>query len=126
MAYIKNLEEETVQNNDYRRVIYTDNTMQLVLMSIEPGDDIPKEVHATIDQFIRVETGEGKAIIGGSEHTLSDGSAVIIPKNTEHQIINTSETEKLKLYTIYTPSQHKDGTVHKTRAEAMEAEEHHH
>lgn len=126
MAYIKNLEEETVHNEDYRRVIFTDKNMQLVLMSIEPGENIPKEVHDGIDQFIRVEAGEGKAVIGDSEHLLSDGSAVVIPKGSEHEIINTSKTEKLKLYTIYTPPEHEDGTVHKTRAEAIEAEKHHH
>lgn len=122
MAYIPNIEEETLKNSYFRKVIYTDPRMQLVLMSIEPGENIPKEVH-DLDQFIRIEAGEGKAILNGEEFSLKDGSVVIVPKGTEHEIVNTGG-EPLKLYTIYTPPEHEDGTVHKTRAEALAAEEH--
>lgn len=124
--YIQNLEEETVQNTDYRRVIFTGNNVQLVLMSIKPGENIPKEVHDDVDQFIRIEAGEGKAILDGKEYALHDDSAIIIPQGTEHEIQNVSETETLKLYSIYTPPEHPDATVHTTFAEALEAEKHHH
>ena len=122
--YIKNIEEETLANEYFRKVIYTDSRMQLVLMSIAPNENIPRETHSTIDQFIRVERGEGKAVLNGEEFMLNDGSVIIIPKDVEHEIINLSTTSALKLYTIYTPPQHADGTIHKTRAEAIEAEEH--
>ena len=122
--YINNIEEETLANEYFRKVIYTDSNLQLVLMTIQPGENIPKETHTGIDQFIRIEAGEGEARLGGEIFPLTDGSAIIIPKGTEHEIVNTSETEALKLYTIYTPPEHKDGTIHKTREEAIAAEEH--
>ena len=124
-TYIKNLEEETIQNNDYRRVLYTGAYMQLVLMSIEPGENIPEEKH-NLDQFIRVESGEGTAIVNGESFELKDDTAIIIPKETMHEIVNTSKGHPLKLYSIYTPPEHPEGTVHTTRAEALEAEAHHH
>ena len=124
--YIKNIEEDTLSNNYFRKVIYTDPNMQLVLMSIEPGENIPKEIHNNIDQFIRIEKGEGMAILNSEEFALNDGSVIIIPKGVEHEIINTSKDQVLKLYTIYTPPEHEDETIHKTRAEALIAEEHYH
>lgn len=124
--YIQNLEEETVRGADYRRVLFTGTNIQLVIMSLKPGENIPQEVHGDIDQFIRVEAGEGKAILGGTEYLLKDDSAIIIPQGTEHEIINTSETDDLKLYTIYTPPEHPPHTVHHTRDEAIAAEEAHH
>jgi mannose-6-phosphate isomerase-like protein (cupin superfamily) len=95
-------------------------------MSLKPGEDIGKETHPDIDQFIRVEDGQGKAVIDGQEYDLEDGSAIVIPAGAEHNVINTSSIEVLKLYTIYTPPEHPDGTVHKTKAEADAYEEEHH
>lgn len=117
-GYITNLEEETVNNIDYRRVLYTGKNSQLVLMSIEPSDEIGMEVHE-LDQFIRVEAGEGVAILDGVEHALADGVAVVIPAGADHNVINTG-TEPLKLYSIYSPPEHKDGTVHATKADEVE------
>jgi len=122
--YIRNIEEATLANENFRTVIYTDARMQLVLMTIQPNENIPKETHGSVDQFLRIEQGEGKAILDGKEFLLADGSVIIIPKGVEHEIINTSSTESLKLYTIYTPPEHADGTIHKTREEAIAAEEH--
>ena len=122
--YIRNIEEATLANENFRTVIYTDARMQLVLMTIQPNENIPKETHGSVDQFLRIEQGEGKAILDGKEFLLADGSVIIIPKGVEHEIINTSSTESLKLYTIYTPPEHADGTIHKTSEEAIAAEEH--
>jgi mannose-6-phosphate isomerase-like protein (cupin superfamily) len=122
MAYFKNIEEEALANENFRKVIYTDPRLQLVLMSLKPGEDIGMEVH-DLDQFIRIEKGMGKAILDGEEFALQDGSAVIVPKGTNHNILNTS-TNPMKLYTIYTPPNHAEGTTHRTKAEAEVAEEH--
>jgi mannose-6-phosphate isomerase-like protein (cupin superfamily) len=119
-GYIVNLEKETVENTDYRRVLYTAKNSQLVLMNIQPNDEIGSEVHE-LDQFIRIESGKAKAILDGVEHEMEDDFAVVIPAGTEHNIINTGDKE-LKLYSIYSPPEHKDGTVHKTKAD--EEEEH--
>jgi mannose-6-phosphate isomerase-like protein (cupin superfamily) len=94
-------------------------------MSLAPGEDIGLETHDGVDQFIRVEAGQGIALLDGDEHDLTDGSAVVIPAGTEHNIMNLSKQKALKLYTLYTPPQHPDGTIHKTRAEAMAAEQEH-
>lgn len=123
-GYLANIEEKTQENQYFRQVLFTAPHSQLVVMSIAPGEDIGMEIHKG-DQFIRVETGTGKAILNGQEHELGDGSAVVIPAGTEHNIVNMSRSEPLKLYTIYSPPQHADGTVHKTRAEAMAAEHQH-
>lgn len=120
-GYIVNIEEETLTNTDYRRVLYTGENSQLVVMSIEPGDEIGEEVHE-LDQFIRIEKGQAKVVLNQTdEHMLEDDFAVIIPAGTAHNVINTGE-EVLKLYSIYTPPEHKDGTVHPTKAD--EKEEH--
>ena len=116
-GYMINLEEETLNNQDYRRVLYTAPHSQLVLMSIAPGDDIGEEVHAEHDQFIRVEKGAGQAIIGDSQYDLADGVAIIIPAGQRHNVINTSQTEPLQLYTVYTPPEHPEGKVHHTKAD---------
>jgi mannose-6-phosphate isomerase-like protein (cupin superfamily) len=121
-----NVELKTIKNTNYREVLVTGQNMQLVLMSLKPGEDIPKEVHTDIEQFIRAEAGEGMALIGGKEYPLKDGDAVIVPCGVEHYIKNTSETEDLKLYTIYAGPEHPDGTIHKTKAEADAYEEEHH
>lgn len=123
-GYVANIEDLSLANETFRTVLYTDTRLQLVVMSLKPLEDIGSETHDDVDQFIRVEAGEGKAILDGVEHPLRDGSVVIIPQGTEHNIVNTSSEHPMKLYTLYAPPEHKDGTVHQTRAEAMAAEEH--
>jgi len=122
-GYVVNIEEKTQQNNFFREVLFTTDKSQLVVMALQPGEEIGAEVHAEHDQFIRVETGVGKAIMDGAEYDLADGSAVVIPAGVEHNIINTGDTV-MKLYTVYTPPEHADKTVHQTKAEAEAA--HHH
>ncbi len=120
-GYVANIEEKALQNSYFREVLYTDERVQLVVMSLLPGEEIGAEVH-NLDQFIRVEKGTGTAVLDGVTHTIGDGSAVVVPKGTLHNIINTSSTEPMKLYTLYAPPNHKDGTIHKTKADA-EADE---
>jgi len=120
-GYFTHLEDATVENDNFRTVVYTAPNCQLVLMSLLPQEQIGEEVHQ-LDQFIRVEAGQGKSIIDDEEHELVDGDAIVVPAGAKHNIINTSATEKLKLYTVYSPPQHKDGTIHVTKAEA-EADE---
>lgn len=122
--YVNNLEEQSIKNENFREVLHTSENMQLVVMSLLPLEDIGLEVHH-LDQFIRVEKGTGKAILNEEEFPLEDGSALIVPSGTNHNIINTSSTEKLKLYTLYAPPNHPDGKIHKTKAEA-EQDEHEH
>ena len=113
-----NIEKETLENENFRKVLYTARHCQLVLMNLKPNEEIGMEVHEENDQFFRFEKGEGKCIIDGNEYALSDGVAVVVPAGAEHNIINTSSTEELKLYTIYSPAHHKDGVVRATKAEA--------
>ena len=119
-----NIEKDTLENTDFRRVLYSGKHSQLVLMSLPPKVEIGMEVHAENDQFFRFEKGEGKCIIDDNEYELKDGVAIIVPAGAQHNIINTSETEDLKLYTIYSPAHHKDGIVRATKdeAEANDAE----
>ncbi len=121
-GYVINIEKETKENNYFRKVLYTTKNSQLVLMSLGSGEEIGEEVHY-LDQFLRFESGRGKAILDGVEHEIGDGFSVTVPAGTKHNIINTGETE-MKLYTIYSPPNHKDGTVHKTKPEAESSEEH--
>jgi mannose-6-phosphate isomerase-like protein (cupin superfamily) len=121
-GYVQNIEKAALENTDFRRVVYTSTNSQIVLMSIKAGEEIGAETH-DLDQFFRVEAGEGKVILDGIEHEVSDGFAILIPEGTLHNVINTGD-EDLKLYSIYTPPQHEDGTVHHTKAEADAAEEH--
>jgi len=123
-GYIINLEEKTQENNTFRTVLYTTRHSQLVVMSLLPGQDIGSEIHKDVDQFIRVERGQGKAILNNEEHDLRDGYAVMIPAGTEHNIINTQSSESMKLYTVYSPPEHTDKTVHETKEEALTHEEH--
>ena len=116
-GYVTNIENDTLENDDYRRVLYTGRHTQLVLMTIQPGDEIGEEAHEGHDQFIRVESGEGVAVLDGRKHPLSDGVAVVIPSGTLHNVINTSSDERLRLYTLYSPPEHPDGTVHRTKAD---------
>lgn len=126
-GYHTNIDEKTEENSYFREVLFTGPHSQLVVMSLKPGEDIGRETHPNTDQFIRIEEGTGKAIIGEDEYELADGSAVVIPAGAEHNVINTSQNEDLKLYTVYTPPEHPDGTIHKTKAEAEAYErEHHH
>jgi mannose-6-phosphate isomerase-like protein (cupin superfamily) len=122
-GYKNNIEKLTVENNNFRRVIYSGQNLQLVLMSLKPGEDIGSEIHSENDQFFRIDAGSGKAIINGTEYDIQDGDAVIVPKGAEHNIINTSDSEDLKFYTIYGPAHHKDGIIRKTKEEAMANEE---
>lgn len=117
VGYVTNIEKDTLENDDYRRVLFTGQHLQLVLMTIAPGDEIGTETHAEHDQFIRVEAGEGKALLSGQEHALADGVAVVIPAGVEHNVINTSANEPLRLYTLYSPPEHADGTLHRTKAD---------
>ena len=117
-GFVKNIEEETLGNDNFRKVLYTSQHGQLVVMSLKPLEDIGLEVHEYTDQFFRVDSGEGKVVIDGEESIISDGFAVIVPAGSQHNIINTSSDKPLKLYTIYMPPHHKDGIVHKTKEEA--------
>ena len=118
------IETETVKNTYFRKVLYTSNFSQLVLMSLKPGEEIGEEVHDDVDQFFRFEEGEGVVIINDIEYPVKDGSAVIVPNGAKHNVVNTSKTAALKLYTIYSPPEHRDKVVHKTRDDAMADEEH--
>lgn len=122
---VTNIMEETLSNENFRKVLTTNEFSQLVVMSLQPGEEIGTEIHNHIDQFIRIEQGTGQAILDGETFSIADDFAIVIPGGTEHNIINTSETEVMKLYTIYSPAEHADGTIHKTKAEADAAEHHH-
>jgi mannose-6-phosphate isomerase-like protein (cupin superfamily) len=123
-GYAGNIEQETLENTNFRKVLFTGTHGQLVVMHLLPAEEIGEEVH-TVDQFFRVDAGEGKIVIDGEETVLTNGSAAIVPAGSKHNVMNTSATEPMKLYTIYMPPQHKDGTVHATKAEAMADEEDH-
>lgn len=117
-GYTINIEKETLENNNFRKVLYTGKHSQLVLMSLGPKEEIGMEVHEENDQFFRFEKGQGKCFIDGNEYDLKDGTAVVVPAGAQHNIINTSEAEELKLYTIYSPAHHKDGIVRAAKEEA--------
>jgi mannose-6-phosphate isomerase-like protein (cupin superfamily) len=124
-GFNSNIEKATLENSNFRKVLYTAKHSQLVLMSLKPKEEIGMEVHKDNDQFFRFEQGQGKCIIDGNEYSVADGSAIIVPAGADHNIINTSETQELKLYTIYSPAHHKDGIVRATKqqAEAKENDE---
>ena len=117
-GFSANIEKESLDNKNFRKVLYTGAHSQLVLMSLKPKEDIGMEIHADNDQFFRVEKGQGRCLIDGNAYELADGSAIIVPAGAEHNVINTSETEDLKLYTIYSPAHHQDGVERATKAEA--------
>lgn len=123
VGYVSNIEEETLENENFRKVIFDGQKSQLVVMTIQPGDDIGMEVHEEHDQFIRIEEGQAKVILNGEESEVEDDWAIVIPAGVEHNVVNTG-SEPLKLYTIYSPPEHPKGTIHVTKAEAMEAEDH--
>jgi mannose-6-phosphate isomerase-like protein (cupin superfamily) len=114
-GYVTDIERDTLENPDYRRVLFTGSHLQLVLMTLQPGEEIGLETHEEHDQFIRVEAGNGTVTLDGARRELSDGVAVVIPAGVEHNVINTSADEPLRLYTLYSPPEHPDGTVHRTK-----------
>lgn len=118
--YADNIENQTLGNEDFRRVIFTGKNSQLVLMTIQPGDEIGMEVHNTHDQFFRIEAGQANFTVDGETFLVEDGFAVVVPAGIEHNVVN-SGSEALKLYTIYSPAEHPEGTVHATKADALKA-----
>ena len=117
-GFVTNIEKATLENENYRQVLYTGPSSQLVLMTIQPGDEIGSETH-DLDQFIRIEAGRAVVTLDGVNHTLEDDWAVVIPAGTEHNVVNNGD-EPLRLYSIYSPPEHKDGTVHATKADDKE------
>jgi mannose-6-phosphate isomerase-like protein (cupin superfamily) len=123
-GYVGPIEKKTLSNTYFRQVLFTGKHAQLVVMCLQPGEEIGNEVHAHVDQFFRIEQGEARFVFNGKEeHVVRDGDAVVVPAGTYHNVLNNSKATQLKLYTVYSPPNHPDGTVHKTKAEAMEAEE---
>lgn len=117
-GYFANIEKETLANENFRKVLYTGHHSQLVLMSLKPKEEIGMEVHEDNDQFFRFEKGKGEVFIDGNKYEVGDGDAIIVPSGAEHNVVNVSDTEDLKLYTIYSPAHHQDGVVRATKAEA--------
>ena len=124
-GYHTNIDKETSENSYFRKVLFTGKFAQLVVMSLKPGEEIGLEVHDHVDQFFRFEQGKGKVIINGEEFGVQEDDVAIVPAGSKHNIINTSQSESLKLYTIYSPPNHPDGTIHKTKEEAVTAEKEH-
>jgi mannose-6-phosphate isomerase-like protein (cupin superfamily) len=122
-GYVSDIEQQTEENDFFRKVLFTGPHAQLVVMTLKPGEEIGLETHDDTDQFLRIEKGEGVAIIEGERFKIGDGSAVVIPAGVEHNIVNESGAINMRLYTLYTPPQHPDGTIHKTPEEAHKAEE---
>lgn len=122
-GFIANIEKSALSNKNFRRVLYTSKHSQLVLMNLKPNEEIGIETHSDNDQFFRFEKGQGSCIIDGNKYNVGDGIAVVIPAGTQHNIINTSDTEELQFYTIYSPAHHKDGIVHATKKEAEATEQ---
>ena len=120
-GFSTDIENDTIKNKNFRQVLYTGNNMQLVVMSLKPGEDIGDEIHG-VDQFFRIESGEGKAIINGNKYPISDGMSVIVPAGSKHNLKNDGK-EDMKLYSIYTPPQHEDGIVHKTKTDGEKDDE---
>ena len=125
--YVENIEKATLENDNFRKVLATNQNSQLVVMNLKPSEDIGMEIHDDVDQFIRIEQGSGRAILNSQEYPIEDDFAVVIPAGTEHNIVNDSD-EDMKLYTVYSPAEHPDGTIHKDKAEgdAYEKEKHGH
>jgi mannose-6-phosphate isomerase-like protein (cupin superfamily) len=121
-GYKENIEQKTLENNDFRHVLYTGEHMQLVLMTLQPGEDIGLETHTENDQFFRFEQGSGKVVINETEYLIGTDDVVIVPAGAKHNVINTSDSEQLKMYTIYAPAHHQDGVVRPTKQEALDSE----
>jgi mannose-6-phosphate isomerase-like protein (cupin superfamily) len=124
-GYVDNIEEKSLNNSNFREVVFTGKYCQLVVMSLKPSEEIGSEIHKKVDQFFRVEKGRAKIIIEGKETLATNGVGIIIPAGSEHNVINLSTVNDLKLYTIYSPPQHKDGVIHKTKKDAMTDEKDH-
>lgn len=122
-GYAGNIEQAATENENFRQVLYTAKHCQLVLMSLRPSEEIGMEVHPDNDQFFRIESGQGKCIIDNNEYELKDGTAIIVPAGADHNIINESETDAMKLYTIYSPAHHEDGILFATKEEAEASKE---
>lgn len=122
-GFVRDIEESTVKSSDFRHVLYTGKNMQLVLMALKPGEEIGEEVHPDRDQFFRVEKGEGEVSIDGQPTKIKSDVAIIVPAGARHNVRNTGD-QPLKLYTLYAPPEHVDGTVHVTKADAQAKEEH--
>jgi len=118
-GFFANIEKLTLENTNFRQVLYTGKHSQLVLMCLKPNEEIGMETHTDNDQFFRFEAGQGKVVIDGNEYTVGNGSAIVVPAGAQHNVVNTSATEALKLYTIYSPAHHQDGVVRATKAEAV-------
>jgi mannose-6-phosphate isomerase-like protein (cupin superfamily) len=118
-GFVDDIERATLENTNFRRVLYTAKHSQLVVMSIPPGGEIGEEVHTDVDQFLRLEQGTGKAILDDVEHDIADKFAIVVPAGTKHNFINTG-TDDMKLYTVYSPPEHKDSTVHATKSDVQE------
>lgn len=125
IGFVGNIEEKTLANAFFREVIFTGKYSQLVVMSLQPNEEIGMEVHPQVDQFFRIEKGKGKVVMNGEENPIKDGDAIVVPAGTEHNVINLSATDELKLYTIYSPPNHPDKKIHKTKQEAMADEADH-
>jgi len=125
VPFIRNIEKETLENENFRNVLYTSTYGQVVVMSLLPNEEIGMEVHEATDQFFRVEKGEGKVIINGEESPIYDGISIVVPAGSEHNVINTSTDSSLKLYTIYMPPHHRDGTIHRNKVDAENDTEDH-
>jgi mannose-6-phosphate isomerase-like protein (cupin superfamily) len=122
-GFFGSIEELTLKNDYFRQVLFTAKHCQLVVMCLQPGEEIGNEVHANVDQFFRIEKGDAKFVLNGSEEHMAHGTdAVVVPAGIFHNVINTSKSQQLKLYTVYSPPNHPDGTIHKTKAEAEAAE----
>ena len=117
-GFFDNIEKATLENENFRKVLYTAKHSQLVLMSLRPNEEIGLEVHPDNDQFFRLEKGQGKCVIDGNEYDVANGSAIVVPAGAQHNVINVSATDDLKLYTIYSPAHHQDGVARATKAEA--------
>ena len=117
-GFTDNIEQLTLANENFRKVLYTAAHSQLVLMSLKPGEEIGMETHTENDQFFRIEKGLGKIFIDGTEYAVSDGFAIMVPSGSQHNVVNLSPTDALKLYTIYSPAHHRDGVVHQTKEQA--------
>lgn len=117
-GYVANIEEETLDNENFRKVLFTAPHSQLVVMTLQPGEDIGMEVHDDNDQFIKIEQGQGMVVLDGQEHEIKDNFAIVIPAGTRHNVLNTGD-EEMKLYTLYSPAEHPGGTIHPTKEDAL-------
>jgi mannose-6-phosphate isomerase-like protein (cupin superfamily) len=117
-GYVANIEKKTIKNKFFREVLFTSKNLQLVVMTLKPSEDIGLEIHPKVDQFFRIEKGKGKVVMEGESQRVEAGDVFIVPQGTHHNVINTSKTKSLKLYTLYSPPNHRDGVVHKTKQEA--------